>query len=195
MLKKWLEIIFDHKISLQERMFRVVTSICMLALVIILPMGRNLVNLLILAASLVCMAAIVKVSIHKECISAGATAITVLLLLVFPISFFSAGGFYSGMPEWFVLCFIYISITLEGRRKGIFFLLCAAETLLCYFTAYYFPELVAQNAPAHSFFDSAVSVILVGMLTSIMLLFVSRLYEEENEISRQQKRKEKHRGR
>ena len=106
MFKKWFEIISDHRISLQERMFRVVTSICMIALIIVLPMGRNLMNLVILAASLVCIAAIVRISIQKECISAGATAITILLLLLFPISFFTAGGFYSGMPERFVLCFI-----------------------------------------------------------------------------------------
>ena len=33
-MKKWLEIIFDHRISLRERMFRVVTGICMVALFI-----------------------------------------------------------------------------------------------------------------------------------------------------------------
>ena len=121
MLNKWFEIIFNHKITLRERMFRVVTSICMIALLIILPMGRNITNLLILAASLVCMAAVVKISIKKKCINAGATIITVLLLLLFPLSFFTAGGFYSGMPEWFVLCFIYISITLKRKRKAFFF--------------------------------------------------------------------------
>lgn len=188
MLNKWFEIIFDHKISLRERMFRVVTGICMIALIIILPMGRNLMNLIILAGSLAGMAAIVRISIRRECISAGATAITVLLLFVFPISFFTAGGFYSGMPEWFVLCFIYINITLEGRHKAMFFLLCAAETLLCYSAAFYFPNLVSQNTPVSSYFGSAVSVILVGILISVLLLFLTRLYEEENELSRQQKK-------
>ena len=188
MLRKWFEIIFDHRIGLRERMFRVVTGICMVALVIILPMGKSLVNLLLLAAGLVSMAMIVRITIQKECIHTGATIITILLLILFPISFFSAGGFYSGMPEWFVLCFIYISITLEGRRKIGFFLLCTVETLLCYYTAYYFPEFVSRNTQGSSFFDSATSVILVGMLTSVLLLFVTRLYEEENELSKQQKK-------
>ncbi len=188
MFKKWIETISDHRISLKERMFRIVTGICMVSLIIILPMGRNFINLLILAASLVCIASIVKFSIRKNCIHGGATAISVLLLLLFPFSFFTAGGFYSGMPEWFVLCFIYISITLEGRRKGIFFLLCSAETLLCYYIAFRFPELVATNTQRHSFFDSATSVILVGLLTSIMLLFLQKLYEEENELSVRQKK-------
>ncbi len=47
MFKKWLELIFDHKISLRERMFRVVTGICMVALMFVLPMGRSLLNMLI----------------------------------------------------------------------------------------------------------------------------------------------------
>lgn len=188
MFKKWLELIFDHKISLRERMFRVATGVCMVALVFVLLMGRNLINMLILAASLICIMLIVKFSIQKKCINRGATFISILLLCLFPVSFFSAGGFYSGMPEWFVLCFIYISITLEGRRKASFFLFCTAETLLCYYIAYYFPESVAKNTQGHSFFDSAASVIMVGALTSVLLLFLNKLYEEENELSIQQKK-------
>ena len=188
MLKKWIETIFYHRISLKERIFRVITGICMVALIMILPMGRSLPNLLILAGSLAGIAAIVKFSIQKDCINGGATVISILLLLLFPISFFTAGGFYSGMPEWFVLCFIYISITLEGRRKIVFFLLCTAETLLCYYIAFRFPETVAHSTQQRSFFDSAASVILVGLLTSIMLLFLKKLYEEENELSIQQKK-------
>lgn len=188
MLKKWFETIFDHRITLRERMFRIVTGICMVALTIILPMGRNLANLLILAASLVCMAAIVKISIQKECINTGATIITILLLLLFPLSFFTAGGFYSGMPEWFVFCFIYISLTLSGRRKAVFFLFCTAETVLCYYFAFTYPEWIAQNSKSNSFFTSAVSMILVSVLSCVLLTFLNRLYEEENELSRQQKK-------
>ncbi len=188
MLRKWFEIIFDHKISLRERMFRLVTGVCMVALIFMLPMGRTVLNLALLPVSLISMALIVKFSIRQDCIHMGATAISVLLLILFPISFFTAGGFYSGVPEWFVICFIYICITLEGRRMYAFFLFCTAETFLCYYGAFYFPEFVAQNSQKHSFFDSSKSVILVGILTSILLLFLNRLYEEENELSRQQKK-------
>ncbi len=188
MFKKWLENIFDHKISLRERLFRVVTTICMIALICTLPMGKSVINLFLLPVSLVIMAAIVKVSIQKDCINTGATAIVILLLLLFLETFFTAGGFYSGMPEWFVLCFIYISITLEGKRKIVFFLLCTVETLICYWLALYYPNLAAVNTPEHSFLDSAVSVIMVGFLTSVLLLFLNRMYEEENELAKRQKK-------
>lgn len=186
-MKKWLEIIFDHRISLRERMFRVVTGISMVALVFVMPMGRTIWNYLALAASLVAMALVVKVSIKKGRVNTGATLIVALLLVLFPLSFFTAGGFYSGVPEWGVICFFYISLILAGKRKVVFFLLCTAEILVCYYVAFYFPELVAQNSLQHSFFDSANSVILVGAMTSVLLLFLSRIYEKENELSRKQK--------
>ena len=188
MIKKWFAIINDHRISLYDRMFRIVTVICMFALVLILPMGRSIWNILVLAVSLVAMGLIVKFSIQRGRIQAGATAISVLLLLMFPISFFTAGGFYSGVPEWFVFCFIYVCITLQGRRMTVFFVLCTAETMLCYGIAYYFPELVALNSLQHSFFDSAFSVVMVGLLTCVLLMFLNRMYEEENALSQQQKK-------
>lgn len=120
MIKKWFEIITDHRIGLRERMFRIVSSICMLALIFTLPMGRSLFNIVLLVVSLAAMALIVRLSIRKKRVHAGATAIAVLLLTLFPITFFSAGGFYSGVPEWFVLCFIYVCITLLGKRRIIF---------------------------------------------------------------------------
>ncbi len=188
MIQKWFNIISDHRISLRDRMFRIVTGTCMVALVFILPMGRNPWNILILAVSLLAMAAIVKYSVRKECIHTGATAITVLLLTLFPISFFTAGGFYSGVPEWFVFCFIYVCLTLQGKRMAVFFALCTAETLLCYGLALYFPEHIIQSTQQRSFFDSAFSVVLVGLLTCVLLLFLTRMYEEENALSQQQKK-------
>ena len=71
MIKKWFEIILDHRISMRERMFRIVTLVCMIALVFTLPMGRRLLNIAILLVSLPAMAVIVKISIRKGRIEAG----------------------------------------------------------------------------------------------------------------------------
>ena len=188
MIKKWRDIIFDHKISLRERMFRLVTCISMIALIFILILGRFTANMFIMAGSIAYMYLVMRISIRKECINTGATAIVVLLLLLFPVVFFAGGGIYGGVPEWFVLCFIYISITLEGKRKPVFFLLCAVETVLCYYVAYYYPEMVLDNTPAQAHFDSVRSVILAGGLTSVLLLFQNHLYEEENQLTIQQKK-------
>ena len=187
-IKKWFAIISDHTISLYERMFRIATAVCMIALIFTLPMGRRISNIVILIISLAVISLIVRFSIQKGCVHTGATAIVILLLTLFPFTFFTAGGFYSGVPEWFVLCFIYICITLHGRRMATFFALCAAETLLCYGIAFYYPELAALNSQQRSFFDSAFSMVMVGLLTSVLLMFLNRMYEEENALTQQQKK-------
>lgn len=96
MIKKWFDTIFDHKISLRERLYRIATAGCMIAAAFALPMGRSVLNFVVLAASLVFMAAIVKFSIAKncaECINKGATVIAVLILVLFPFSFFRREDF------------------------------------------------------------------------------------------------------
>ena len=188
MIKKWFAVISDHRISLRERMFRIVTAICMIAIVFTMPMGRSVWNILMLAVSLIAMAVITKISIRTKRIHTGATLVAVLLLILFPLTFFSAGGFYSGVPEWFVLCFIYVCITLQGRRRIAFFGLCTAETMLCYSLAFYFPALAAPNSQHTALFDSAFSMIMVGLLTSVLLMFLNKMYEDENALSQRQKK-------
>ncbi len=75
MLKKWFEIITDHRISLRERMFRIVTGVCMIAIAFTLPMGRSVWNILMLVVSLAAMGVIVRISIRKQQIHTGATEI------------------------------------------------------------------------------------------------------------------------
>ena len=85
MIKKWFDIILDHRISLRERMFRISTAICMVALIFTLPMGRSVLNIFILVLSLAAISEIARFSIQKEQLQAGATAIVVLLLLIIMI--------------------------------------------------------------------------------------------------------------
>lgn len=113
-------------------MFRIVTVVCMIAITFTLPMGQNLWNVVILTLGLVAIAVITGISIRKQRIHTGATIISVLLLGMFPITFFSAGGFYSGVPEWFVLCFIYVCIALQGKRRAVF--LASARPKRCFAT-------------------------------------------------------------
>ena len=160
----------------------------MVALLFILVLGRITANLFILPASLAFIYIVARISIKKDCINTGATATVILLLLLFPVVFFTGGGLYGGVPEWFVLCFIYISITLEGKRRWLLFPLCTVEALVCYYLAYHYPELVIPNTTAQAYFDSVRSVILVGFLTSVLLLFQNHLYEEENKLTKKQKK-------
>ncbi len=191
-IRKFLEPIMDHKVNLQERMFRLIAGIGVTALVLMLLSklftGENIANLAALAVCILCIIAVGTVCIRKNKINLGASLVAVLLIIFLPLNFFMAGGMYGGAPLWFVFVFVYISLTLYGARRLVFLLLGAAEALLCYYVTFHYPEYVMQHTLNMAYMDSVLSVILVGALTSVMILFQNRIYREESRISNQQKK-------
>ena len=68
--------------------------------------------------------------------------ITFVFMLLFPIMFFTAGGYNSGMPCFFVFAVVFTLFMLEGKAG----IICAAAEIviyvLCCAAAYRFPQLV-----------------------------------------------------
>lgn len=192
MIKRWLDPIMDHNISMQERTFRLLTGIGILALLLMLICGiifeDGIVHNLLLAGAIVYVEAALRLSLKKHRINAGATCIVLLLFILFPLNFFMSGGMYSGVSLWFIICFVYISITVSGKRKGVFLVLCAALTTLCYYVAYHYPKYVRPYTVEDAYINSIITVIMVSALISVMIMFQNLIYKEENRISEQQKK-------
>jgi hypothetical protein len=73
--------------------------------------------------------------------------IACVFLIAFPVLFFTAGGYRSGTPCFFVFAIIYTAIMLENRRERAVallfeFVLYAA----CCLIAYYYPKTVTPFA-------------------------------------------------
>lgn len=191
MIRKWFEPIVNHDVDIQERMFRLLTGIGVTALILLfvtsLIFGDGIFDHLLLAASIVYVLMVLRISLKKHCVNAGATGIALLMFVLFPSNFFMSGGMYGGAPLWFVFCFVYISVTISGRRKGVFLALSAVLTLLCYYVAYYNPEYVTQYSTMYAYINSVTTVIIIGALISIMIMFQNFIYREENRISEEQK--------
>ncbi len=70
--------------------------------------------------------------------------ITVVFLLLFPLLFFTSGGYHSGAPCVFVFAVLFTVLMLEGKKALLVSLLEVAEyTGVCLF-AYYHPEYVTN---------------------------------------------------
>lgn len=192
MLKEYFEPIMDHSVDLQERMFRLIAGIGVMALILMLLCklftGENLINLCMLAACIICIIVVGVVSVRKDKVNTGATIVAVLLLILLPFNFFTAGGMYGGAPLWFVFAFVYISLILYNIRRLICLLICAILAVLCNYISFHYPMYISQHTLQVAYLDSALSIILVGGLTSVMILFQKRIYREENRISIQQKK-------
>jgi len=191
-LRKFLQPILDDKVNLQERIFRLIAGIGVIALVLMLLSklftGENISNLLVLTGCILCIILSGAFFVRKNKVNLGATVVAILLVVFLPLNFFMAGGMYGGAPLWFVFVFVYISLTLYGIRRLVFLLLGAAEAVSCYYVSFYYPEYIMQHTLSMAYLDSVLSVILVGALASVMILFQNRIYQEENRISNRQKK-------
>lgn len=192
MIKKFFEPIMDSKLNMQERIFRLIAGIGAMALVLLLFSkiftGEDFVHLIILTGFIILVIAVGVISIKKNQVNTGATILAIILVLFLPMNFFMAGGMYGGSPLWFVFGFVYISLTLSRTRRLIFLIICTVITVLCYYIAFNYSEYVIQHTLSTAYMDSALSVVLVGGLTSVMLLFQNLIYKEENRITKQQKK-------
>jgi len=192
MIKKWFDSIMDHQVNLQERMFRLITHIGMVAFIIVFLTGffrgGSLYNFFAVLICFSFIATITSISIHFHKINIGASCIAAVVIFLFlPVLFFSGGGMYGGLPLWFVFCFLYVCLVLTGKIRVIFLFFSIVMTVLCYYFAFYNPEYVAQQTLSSAYVDSAGSVIIVGALISIMVIFQNKIYIEENKISERQR--------
>ena len=72
--------------------------------------------------------------------------IVVIFLIVFPVMFFTSGGYHGGMPAFFVFAIIFTVLMLEKRRALIVSLLEIILYMGLCLAAYHFPHIVTPFA-------------------------------------------------
>jgi signal transduction histidine kinase len=109
-------------------------------------------------------------------------AASLTFLILFPLLFFSAGGYQSGMPCFFIFAFVLTTIMLEGKSRKAYlvseFVLYAA----CYLIAFYFPVTVLHfETPFDYLTDALTGVIVVGFILVIVVLLYMRIYDNRQQ--------------
>lgn len=98
--------------------------------------------------------------------------ITFVFILLFPVMFFTAGGYHSGMPCFFVFAIVFTMFMLEGKIGIIF---TAIEILLyctCCLVAYFCPHLVSAYPNERGVItDVIISFVVSGVALAAALFF------------------------
>ena len=92
--------------------------------------------------------------------------IVAIFMVLFPVLFFSAGGYHSGMPCFFVFAVLFTIFMLDGKRA---FAIGAAELVLytgCCLIAYYRPEFVKAFASEE---DILIDIMIGFLCVSVSL--------------------------
>ena len=181
----------DHRLDLQERMFRLTTPIGIAALLvqllIKLLLGVREVYLLGILAYIAAVAVVFCFSTHRHKTYAGAVVISVMtVFFALPIFFFASGGMYGGTPAWFVFFFVYVCLVLTGWEGVVFLLFLAGMVVGCNYLAYRSPDYLARPSLAASYSDSAGGCILTSIVIGVMIFFQNRIYREENQRAEEQ---------
>lgn len=193
-LKKFLQdLLGDYSCSLQERLFRMITTIGMIGLALGIIMGyaagKSVTNLVVTGIAFLVLLVLIIVTVRSHRIQAGAIIVSaVALYAVLPFNFLTAGGIYGGSPIWFILGFVLVTIVVEGKPK--YFLIAGGYIvfLVCYCIAYFYPEMIGQHTVEMAYIDSLTTLTIVTVVTCGMLLFQNGVYRSENEMTQKQKK-------
>ena len=192
-LKKLLQAIGDCNRSRQERMYRLLVMFALIGLaagiVSGVVAGENTVNLIAMTLALVVASGITYFTIRYHKIQLGAVLIASLIIFfVLPYNFLTGGAIYGGAPIWFMFGVVFVCLVVEKKIKYVLiissFFLCA----VCYYIAYFYPELTSSHTIQVAYVDSFATLSIVTIMTCGMILFQNAIYRSENELAQKQKK-------
>lgn len=191
--KKLIQEIRDCNLSRQERMFRILVLIGLVGLAISflvgIIVGENVINSIVILALLLLLWMITYLAIHYHKIQLGAVLIAfIIIFFVLPFNFLSAGGIYGGAASWCLFGVVFVCLVVEKKIKYILIAGGFVVDGICYYIAYFYPNMIVPHTVETAYMDSLGSLYIVGSLTCSMILFQNSIYQSENEMTQKQKK-------
>ena len=179
--------------SLHERLFVLINNVMALSFTVFiitnLLTGATVLDTVILLAILAVLLFVAGHGRRSGRIKPCAIIIAALLIfLMLPYIYFSAGGIYGSAPIWFVFSALFVSMLLTGKIRVFFFLAELAVAGICYGLSFSNPSVVRQNTVAVSYIDSYAALIFLSLAISVMIGFEIRLYQRETQRSEKQRK-------
>jgi len=191
--KKFIQAIWDCDRSRQERMFRLLVMLGLIGLMAgtaagVLA-GGNIRNLIVMTIVFGVVLGIAYYAVHCKKIQRGAVMIAFLIIyFVLPFHFLTGGGIYGGGPIWILFGVVYICLVVEGNIKYFFFASSVIVSAVCYYIAYFYPNLIVQHTLLMAYVDSFAALSIVTIMTCSMIMFQNAIYRSENETTQRQKK-------
>lgn len=192
MIDKLYQVLFNEKLDVKERLFRIILLSGTAAVSLAILQGLTLVNaqnlMLIYIIMFVTFVTAFVLTFKYRNMELSSTILgLVIVVLILPFIFLKGGGVNSGAGLWLCLGIFYVFIMFSGKKLIIFLTITLLTDIGYYTLAYLKPELVEELAtPFEKHFDSIFAVIIVGLTIGSVLKFQLRLFEKERKIKEQQ---------
>lgn len=196
-IKKIKNIIIGDELDFRVRLFNVmaVGGVIMSLLTIIQSLitamwGTAIIAFIMMVLSILLLSYAIKSGKYQRCYN---ITIFAIFFLFFPILFFSAGGYNSGVPATFIFAVLFTVLMLEGINA----LVVSMLELMLYagvcVIAYLHPEWVNQYTSEKLIMsDVTFSYTAIGLVCGIVLYFHIKEYSSQRKLLEEQNEKLKY---
>ena len=191
--KKIRKMILESDLNLENKLFALLSGVAIVSMVVIffvgIGIGESFTDLLMLGGAIIIAGLLFAFAILKGKISIMAGVFSfIIVFFLLPVTFFTGGGIYGGGPLWFVFAILFTSLTLKRRLRRFFYVAQLLIIAACYGFAYHHPTYVTMHSNKVAYMDSFISLVLIMTAITIMITFVTRLYQLENDKAESRKR-------
>ncbi|MBO4375506.1 MAG: DegV family EDD domain-containing protein [Lachnospiraceae bacterium] len=183
----------DASRVLEDRLFMLIILCSWVALMIVfimdLILGENTGEIVALGVTLFLTPPFSYLCIryHKRHVGTWIILIGVVFV-VMPISFVSGGGIAGGTPIWYSFCFLFAGTLLRGKERIFAMAFIALEVAVFYYLSLHRLVEIGPHTFAMTYWDSLVSVLVVGLVITMMSWFQGNVFKHEKDIAEEQKR-------
>lgn len=106
--------------------------------------------------------------------------ITAIFIFFFPVLFFNAGGYHSGMPAFFVFAVVFTIFMLEGKKAIIFSFIETVLYITICIIAYFYPQTVQfLETEQDILIDIVVAFTAVSAVLGVCMLLHFKMYNDQ----------------
>lgn len=180
-LDKITAAVYESGKNTRDRIFRLLVAMGSCAMLLIgllgypLGMGIPQIVTLIVGAGVFHLIGYLTDKYDKPQLGAKLIALLIILVIL-PVSFINSGGMYGGTPVWFLFCAVFIALAVRGRIIILFMSLETLVAFICYYIAWFKPELIRERPLGDAFADSLLSVVVASSLMVLLIFLLLHLY-------------------
>ncbi len=185
-IRKFISMMMDHAVPMQDRMFILVNLLTAMAVFIVMVgdiiIGEDKREIIGLILTLIFAPLVAVISARMGKKNAGIVVQVLFIIFgVMPLTFFYGGGFHGGSAIWFSFAFLYIGLLMQGAIRLVMVFLLSAVALAEYVINRHYPEYIIVTHSEEMFLlDVIISLIVVGIVVYILVMFLIKLYMAEN---------------
>lgn len=188
MLKNLYKKFYDKLIAgfdLWQQMLNVAVVIAIagstLSVIISLSLGSSIIAIgaffFTAVFAVICLIVSLK---SKDVIYAAVLFSIVANFILFPVMYFSSGGYHGGMPLWLLLSLVISWVIIRKRILYVIYLLSVVFQSACILYSQTHPEIVVKFPSEHAAaIDVIQSLILVSLIFGIIIKYQNRAYEKK----------------